>query len=244
MKKLFFVFLLLLLSLNVFAVDPLKEHTVVRGETLTSIAKLYNITPEDLLEANPMAKEMFYTGMVLVIPEANTVAVNQQTTTQTIPSAVQTLVSGDNTSSEYNPFESINGWYLSYNANFDSFSKGWYGIGYQFVETSGFGGTFSIHGCWGLIDPGQLMFKFGPMYGARLHENITLSALLRGFIYTYDKINKKGHKDTAVNGGITLTPTLYFNFDKLFIGLGYELGWCNDYNELYHNAEFKIGLNL
>lgn len=46
-----------------------KEHVIDRGETLESIAKKYGVTTQALKEANPSVETMFYTGMVLVIPE-------------------------------------------------------------------------------------------------------------------------------------------------------------------------------
>lgn len=45
-----------------------QEHTVVSGETLTSIAKKYNVTPYDLQQANPGVISNFKLGDVLIIP--------------------------------------------------------------------------------------------------------------------------------------------------------------------------------
>ena len=70
MKKLMILTTLLLMVLSAFAADSQREHTVERGETIVSIAQHYNITVDALLKANPMAKDLFYTGMVLVIPNA------------------------------------------------------------------------------------------------------------------------------------------------------------------------------
>lgn len=46
-------------------------HTVERGETVASIAKKYNVTPQDIINANPDAAEFVFAGMKLEIP-ANT----------------------------------------------------------------------------------------------------------------------------------------------------------------------------
>ena len=43
-------------------------HTIQRGETLETIARLYGITVDQLREANPKAEQMFYFGLPLVIP--------------------------------------------------------------------------------------------------------------------------------------------------------------------------------
>ncbi|MCM1037288.1 MAG: LysM peptidoglycan-binding domain-containing protein, partial [Bacteroides sp.] len=44
-------------------------HVVQRGETLRSIAGTYNITTQQLVEANPGADTLFYVGLKLNIPE-------------------------------------------------------------------------------------------------------------------------------------------------------------------------------
>lgn len=61
----------LLLCLFIIAVSGAwaREHTVQRGETLESIARVYNISTSQLIEANPSASELFYVGLKLNIPE-------------------------------------------------------------------------------------------------------------------------------------------------------------------------------
>ena len=44
-------------------------HTVERGETVESIAKKYNVTPQDIINANPDAAEFVFAGMKLEIPK-------------------------------------------------------------------------------------------------------------------------------------------------------------------------------
>lgn len=46
-------------------------HTVERGETVASIAKKYNITELDIINANPDAAEFVYAGMKLEIPTSS-----------------------------------------------------------------------------------------------------------------------------------------------------------------------------
>lgn len=46
-----------------------KEHLVERGQSLQSIAETYNITEQELIDANPGVEDFFYTGMMLTIPE-------------------------------------------------------------------------------------------------------------------------------------------------------------------------------
>lgn len=45
-----------------------RTHVVQRGETLELIASNYGVSESAILEANPMAKEMFFIGMKLTIP--------------------------------------------------------------------------------------------------------------------------------------------------------------------------------
>lgn len=46
-----------------------KEHIIERGETLESIAKKYGVTTDAIIKLNPVVKDMFYSGMIINIPE-------------------------------------------------------------------------------------------------------------------------------------------------------------------------------
>lgn len=54
------------------------KHTIQRGETLYSISRMYNTSPEAILSINPSAKEGIYVGDTLDIPQKNVTA--QQST--------------------------------------------------------------------------------------------------------------------------------------------------------------------
>lgn len=154
----------------------------------------------------------------------------------------------NNESAGVTPYDFSNT-HISYAAQFSHLKYGFYGVGFEALNENGFGGTFSVHGNWGLQPEGadgQLMFKFGPQYGYVVHPNVMLSAALRGFIYTYDQPKEDNPKDTdmKVNGGITLTPKLNFRYDRFIFGLGYEVGWQNKLGKLCHNAEITIGYNF
>ena len=58
-----------------------KEHTVARGETMASIAKLYGLSEEQLKAANPNAT-MCFAGMKLVIPDPSSPQLHNSTTPQ------------------------------------------------------------------------------------------------------------------------------------------------------------------
>lgn len=65
--KLRLILFFLLTQIGCFLSIADVEHTIERGETIESIAKLYGVTPDDIIKANPNAKDMFYAGMVLKI---------------------------------------------------------------------------------------------------------------------------------------------------------------------------------
>lgn len=52
---------------NIFA-QSYKEHTVAKGETVSSIAASYHITTDELVNANPSLKNYCYVGMKIQIP--------------------------------------------------------------------------------------------------------------------------------------------------------------------------------
>lgn len=259
------IFVVILLSFAIWAnAAEKKEHVVERGETIESIAKLYNTTTEALYELNPTAKTMFYTGMILVIPENSPAVVRNSSTVVDTPVSnsksdsdilrsknTATQTSSTNETSEYKGVTpaTFNNYYITYNASFDEFDHGFYGLGGIFFNEDGWGGAISIHANYGLQykgTDGSMMMRFGPAYGYVIGDNIMLSASLRGLICTYEKLeikdNGKTESKTAVNGGITLTPMIHFKAGKIVIGVGYELGWVKDNGKLFHGAHFSIGL--
>lgn len=254
------ILLVILLSFALWAnAAEKKEHVVERGETIESIAKLYNTTAEALYELNPAAKTMFYTGMILIIPESPSVVEKSSTVAdKPVPNPIAdsdgsrskntvAQTSSNNETSQYKGVTpaSFDNYYITYNASFDDFDHGFYGFGGIFFNEDGWGGAMSIHANYGLQykgTDGSMMMRLGPAYGYVVEDNIMLSAALRGLLYFYTKINDKGGKDTAVNGGITMTPMVHFKAGKIVIGIGYELGWVKDYGKLFHGAHFTIGL--
>lgn len=68
MNKLLGFLLVILLSSCGVRAQQYKSHTVKRGEDVESIAKLYNITPEDIIKLNPEARRGVRRNNVLVIP--------------------------------------------------------------------------------------------------------------------------------------------------------------------------------
>lgn len=73
--------LLVVLLSTMTATAQTTSHEVQRGETLDIIAQKYGITTEALLQANPDAADMFFTGMKLRIPAAASTTTSTTTTT-------------------------------------------------------------------------------------------------------------------------------------------------------------------
>lgn len=71
LRKLYLIGIFMLSYLIAYA-QEVKTHTVQPGETLARIAQMYGVSESDLLEANPTAKDYFYTGLKLVIPTGKT----------------------------------------------------------------------------------------------------------------------------------------------------------------------------
>ena len=242
MKKLIFAIMLMCVGPAVNALT----HTVTKGENLKAIAEKYNVTIAQLLEANPGVESLFFIGMKLTVPEnAAASAVAEQTqhaAAQPRPDTATVTEPENRTFSRISATD-FGHIFINYAADPEAFDKGFYGIGFSEYGDSGFGGTFSVHGNWGIVDKGQLMFKFGPAYGYPVNQYLMVNAALRGFIYTYDKKNGRTatSTDQKVNGGITITPGVTLKLDRFFIDADFELGWCHDFDKLYKNIEVGIG---
>ena len=64
---------------NIAKAQTYKEHSVAKGETVSSIAQTYGITTEALVNANPNLKNYCYVGMKLRIPENKGTKVTKET---------------------------------------------------------------------------------------------------------------------------------------------------------------------
>lgn len=67
MRKIITVLIIALASSS-FALAQTIEHIVKKGETLESIATLYNVTKEQIVSVNPSSAKFIYTGQKLIIP--------------------------------------------------------------------------------------------------------------------------------------------------------------------------------
>lgn len=128
MKRLLIFLMTWAISVSLLA--DTKEHIVERGETIESIAKLYNITTEELITANPSAKDMFYAGMILTIPESSNSSSQSNTTspmtTEVVVEAPQGGQSMTISPINENGIEQFDNWFIIYNARFDYFEHGYF----------------------------------------------------------------------------------------------------------------------
>ena len=79
MKRLLITFsCILLFTIGAFA-QQYKTHQVQDGETIISIAKLYKVTPLEIYQLNPDAKQGLRPSSILIIPKTKVPSVNSDT---------------------------------------------------------------------------------------------------------------------------------------------------------------------
>jgi LysM repeat protein len=66
-----FVFVLTLCSVSVFSQDKNIKHSIVKGETISSIAEKYNVSAASIYKLNPKAKKTLQLNQVILIPIAD-----------------------------------------------------------------------------------------------------------------------------------------------------------------------------
>lgn len=76
MKKVHLYILLFLVSFTGYSQS---KHTVVKGETLYSISKKYNVKPDEIIKLNPDAKDGVKENTVLTLPSGTKKAVSKTT---------------------------------------------------------------------------------------------------------------------------------------------------------------------
>ncbi|PJJ09151.1 LysM domain-containing protein [Flavobacterium sp. 1] len=65
-----------LCSINVFSQDNNIKHSIVRGETISSIAQKYNVSIASVYKLNPKAKKTLQLNQVLLIPNSETKSIS------------------------------------------------------------------------------------------------------------------------------------------------------------------------
>ncbi|WP_326399988.1 C40 family peptidase [Flavobacterium sp.] len=75
------VIALFLCSISVFSQDNSIKHTIVKGETISSIAQKYNVSIASIYKLNPKAKKTLQLNQVLLIPNSESKKTNDLTAT-------------------------------------------------------------------------------------------------------------------------------------------------------------------
>jgi cell wall-associated NlpC family hydrolase len=74
------VITLFLWSINVFSQENSIKHTIVKGETISSIAQKYNVSITSIYKLNPKAKKTLQLNQVLLIPNSESKKTNNLAT--------------------------------------------------------------------------------------------------------------------------------------------------------------------
>lgn len=248
MKKLFFLFILMLASLSMSA-QTNQSHTVQRGETIESVAKKYGISVNDLQQANPSAKDYFYAGMKLVIPHKT----NMQNTTQTqssnssnrvvitVPSSAKTKNDPIKTTKQKvqmptfysdldgSDFTSVA---LTFGSDFTDLVGMTYGIQGQYFLGNGLGATITVGANYGLEDDADIMFRLGPSY---VYPVTNMFYVMGTACYTLTIGDYNGNTGTV--SGVSIIPTIGLSFNRIKVGFNGDFHWRN-------GGDFGIGAYL
>lgn len=245
MNKRFLITSLVSVALAFGAYAEDKTHVVERGETVASIAKAYGLTEEALLEANPDAASFCYVGMVLNIPEVTAVQGdarngdvarvsdpnNQETSADDNVMMTTVSKSGNNAAHIVNQEDdekdakNFSGLMLTYEAGYESFEHGAYGVMVRGFYGKGLGMVLGVNANYGLAPAGTnggIVFQFGPTYGYAFTKFFMLHADLLGYIGGYDI---KSAKNLVIGGGIQGGPGVLFKFGDAMIGATFLFGW-------------------
>jgi len=77
-----FILFVFFISISVFSQDKFTRHTVSKGETISKIAKQYNVSPKAIYELNPDASKGIKFKSVLIIPIASSNSRAKKTATE------------------------------------------------------------------------------------------------------------------------------------------------------------------
>lgn len=241
------------------------EHTIDRGETIESIAKTYGVSTISILKENPEMKDMFFAGMVIKIPIAEqkeedptqTQSTQSDTQYSTKHNILTTQVNNVDVSTDDNrgykgtqqtcsyseaqlTFDDFSSFYLSYNAQFNHFDKGCYGIGYlmSLGNLKHWGLGFAIEANYGIVNKdASIMLDISAYYGIPINKYFMPYLKLTGYwipsqetvvgTSTYNSGKVQEIKRSAMGGGMHLAPGVAIKIKPFVIYVGYELGFCS-----------------
>ena len=231
-----FLLCIALMSFVVVSAQDVITHTVQQGETLAKIAAKYGVSEEAILEANPSARTLFFTGLKLTIPAQS--ANNQQ----------QPAGNVSNNNNVSNSASNSNG--RSNNSSPRNSNVSASGV----VDRIGGAGRIKDTGrSTSSIPPTMDIFLYyGPkskLYGASLHRSVTTSLpyVVAG-VSVSDNL-KFGENDAQylfATFDLGLKGTYFFNDTFLLQGRAMpyvSFAYLNIPN-LGHDSEFSYGVKL
>lgn len=222
-----FIIVLMMLFFYVgvaIAQDDKATHIIKRGETIESVANKYGVSIEDLIKANPSAKNYFYVGMKLAIPKVD------KTEEKIAPVTTEALTVTD-TSYEYykkdiekRDMNCYSNYGIRYNAPFESAGSGYYALEGQIFYYSGFGLVMGIGSNMGIvdIDYSSVSFILGPAYAYK-YNNVLFSSAIE-LVGNYRSLSEE-EKDLGLksfNMGFGLCPKVGYIINRIIPSLGVD----------------------
>lgn len=261
MKKVLILFFILCVGILPTIARPQMDssgsyitHYVDRGETLSFIAKKYGVSEEDIIKLNPDAAQFVYAGMELVIPVSSNNVITAPSGSNTyseniLPENGSGTYSETNQSSvfkirESRSVEDFSSLYLFWLATYKKFDHGAYGVGYTHFFADGFGFDVGAAANYGVMDPGNLYFLFGPAYGYVIHPNVLVYGMVRGYMFTHKVLDMNLQQQTKVNGGILFAPAIRLSYKRFNVGAAFNFGWINKSDRLSATLQLSLGYEI
>lgn len=240
-----------------------KTHIIQRGESIESISQIYNISKNELIEANPGIESLFYVGLKLNIPESKSSSLNTSTfnlnsesnSVKDIP--VNSITGNDyqyrsnNTSSgQTDSFEDSRkdgAVEIGYSAESFKYAKGsgsyglsWTSLPWEIAPRLYAGCHFSpFNFNFGLVDSDYTsdVIKLGPALGYYFTPQIFLAMPL-----DVDCTVCFSGSKTRTFWGMALAPCIYFGAKYgIYLGPQFSLTFIDGSNI---NCGFRIGFYL
>lgn len=210
-------------------------HTLQRGEDLDFIAEKYGITKEQIIEANPNAAELVYTGMTLKIPVNNDqIVINDGGVLDAngVPRVDDGFISSADFTFMLNPDDKVYG----LRANVNCLGTNW------LSANAGLSHAFVDHGSFGVFVGAGLSPKYavGPIIvGAHLYPYVTLYTS-----YEADGDVSKGDYMSYGADGLSspdMKNKVKFNYGgALDLMAGYKIANLSAGNNLYLTLSYHV----
>lgn len=225
------IVILMMSFLNIAAASAQNDkniHIIKRGETIESVANKYGVSVEDLIKVNPSAKNYFYVGMKLVIPNSIDKADEEIVTAKTEISTYTPSVSYEKSIEDENK-NLVNMHYYSnygfrYNAPFESVGSGYYALAGNIFYCSGWGLVLGFGSNIGIVDIdfASVSYILGPMYAYK-YNNILLSSAFE-FVGNYRELTdiEKEAGAKKFTWGLGLCPKVGIVINKVIPSLGVD----------------------